>query len=380
MKLITTIARLILGLTFILSGFVKGVDPVGTEIKLIEYFQALKLDFLSDYAIYFSFLLIYAEFIIGVLLFFNVYIKVAAIAALFFMLLFTPLTLWLALTNAVSDCGCFGDAIKLSNWETFYKNLFFLAFAFIVFFRRNKIFSILSNKGKFLIFVFFTIGIVIIILKSYYYLPLIEFLPFKKGNNIKELMSIPPDAPKDVYVQYVILKDTSTNKEIQVSIEEYSSNPKYWSEGSTYKYIGITNPILVKKGYQPPITDFNIYDENNNNYIDEFLNNHGYSFLLVFHNLRKASLKNIERIIELYNFAVNSNIKFYALTSERFEDCKDFISRYNLPFKFYFCDETTLKTIIRTNPGLVLVKDAVVIEKWSYMNFPTIESLKKIIK
>ncbi|MCX7954340.1 MAG: DoxX family protein [Bacteroidales bacterium] len=380
MKLIRLISRIIVGLVFIFSGFVKAVDPWGTAYKLNDYFYAMGLEFLAPFSFIFSVLLIYAEFVIGILLTFNSYIKLASLFALLFMLIFTPLTFWLAIANPVSDCGCFGDAVKLTNWETFWKNVVLIILTIIVFLKRQSIYSFWSKTAQFIIFIVSSVFIIFVMYYSYVHLPIIDFLPYKKGNNLKELMQIPPNAPKDEYIQYVILKDTIENKEIKIDINTYANDSTYWASGTKYKYISITDPVLVKKGYEPPIHDFNIYDEQNNNYIDSVLNYKGYSFLFVSHSIDKASSKNLNKIKNIYEFSIKNNILFFALTASTEEAKKKFLEKNKLPFKFYFCDETTLKTMIRSNPGLLLLKGPIVIEKWSFYDFPEIDEIKQIIK
>lgn len=380
MKLITLISRLIVGLVFIFSGFVKAVDPWGTAYKFNDYFYAMGLDFFTPYSFTFAIILIYLEFVIGFLLTFNAYIKISSFFAILFMIVFTPLTFWLAVANPVSDCGCFGDAVKLTNWETFWKNVILIVLTIIIFIRRKTIYTYLSKTAQAIIFITASVIIIYIMYYSYVHLPIIDFLPFKKGNNIKELMQIPPDAPKDEYVQYVTLKDTVENKEIKVDINTYTKDSTYWGKDTRYKYISISDPVLVKKGYEPPIHDFNIYDENNNNFIDTVLNYNGYSFLFVSPLLSKASTKNINKIKTIYEYSKHNNILFFALTSSPEEEKARFISQYSIPFKFYFCDETTLKTMLRSNPGLMLLKGPIVIEKWSYNDFPDINEIEKIIK
>ena len=199
MKILLHISRIILGIAFTFSGFVKGIDPWGSAYKFIDYFNAMGLGFMEPAAFPLGVLLALAEFLIGVALLFALFPRLASWGALLFMAFFTPLTLWIALTNPVSDCGCFGDAIVLSNWATFYKNILFILLALFVFIHRNKIKCLFSQKiagtagmAAFLLYC-------AVVVWSIRHEPLFDFRPYHVGVNIPEDMSVPADAPKDVY-------------------------------------------------------------------------------------------------------------------------------------------------------------------------------------
>ncbi len=378
-KKLTIVSRIFVGLVFVFSGFVKGVDPWGTAIKFNDYFNAMGLMFLSDDAFILGVLMIMAEFIIGFSLLLNVQIKLASLGALIFMSFFTPLTLWLALENPVSDCGCFGDAIVLTNWQTFFKNIIIIIPTIYLFVVRKQIKSWVSSFIQWNV-VF--IGLIIIggvIYYSYIHLPIIDFLPFKEGTYLPDKMKIPENAPKDEYIQFITLKDTTTGTTIKIDVNKYASDSTYWGSSSKYKYVSISDPILVKKGYVPPIHDFNIFDESGNNYIDTALNFSGYVFMFTSPKINKASNKNIDKINRLYEYTLQKRHKFYALTASLKNDINDFVLKNNIKFPFYMCDETTLKSMVRSNPGLMLLKQGTVIKKWSYFDFPDIEEIEQII-
>ncbi len=378
MKVIRNISRIFVGLVFVFSGFVKAVDPWGTAYKFEDYFHAMGLDFMIPAALFWSIVMIAAEFIVGFSLLTNSRTIYGAWGALIFMLMFTPLTLWLAIANPVSDCGCFGDAIKMTNWQTFYKNIIILIPTIIVFIHRKKFKNPLSNRtqwginGAGIIFVFF------IMWYSYTYLPIIDFLPYKKGNHLPDLMKIPEGAPKDEYAQFITLKDTISGQTIEVDIQTYTIDSTYWGSTSRYKYMSISEPKLIKKGYIPPIHDFNIFDEDNQNYIDSALQFNGYVFIFASPKLEKASVKNIDKIKNIYFWSIKHNQRFYAITASSKNGIELFIVQNSIPFNFYMCDETTIKTIIRSNPGLLLLHKGTVLEKWSYNSYPTIDEIDKI--
>lgn len=197
MKFIANLFRILLGLVFIGSGFVKGIDPLGSEYKFIEYFNAFGLGGLNASALFFSFLLSGLEFLIGICLFLNIKIKGAAWGAWLFMLVFTPLTLILAIRNPVTDCGCFGDAFTLTNWQTFGKNVFLFFMAYLVFYRRKQFKSIYNFLEQTVLLFGSIIFIGCVEGYSYRHLPIIDFRPYAIGSNISAGMEIPADAPQD---------------------------------------------------------------------------------------------------------------------------------------------------------------------------------------
>ncbi len=378
MKVVRTISRILVGLVFIFSGFVKAVDPWGTAIKFHDYFVAMGIEGLMPYAFALAVLMIVAEFIIGCSLFFNIKVKWGAWGAFLFLCLFTPITLWLAITNSVSDCGCFGDAVTLSNWQTFFKNVILILLAIFIVWQRKGFKQKISPVMQWNIVGIFTIFIGFIIGYSYVHLPIIDFLPCKEGTHLPDLMTAPKDAPRDEYAQIITLKDTITGKQIDIDVNTYTNDSNYWKTGTKYKYISISEPKLIKKGYITPIHDFNIFDENNNNYIDTVLQYKGYAFLFVSPKIENASTKNIDRIKSLYALSIKQNYKFFALTASLKQNIDTFIIKHNIPFSFYMCDETTLETMVRSNPGLILIKNGTVIKKWSYFDFPDETDIEKI--
>jgi uncharacterized membrane protein YphA (DoxX/SURF4 family) len=380
MKIVRIISRILIGLVFVFSGFVKAVDPWGTNIKFEEYFEALGMHLLIPYAFEIAVLLIVAEFIVGFCLLFGLKMKLTSWGLLLFMLIFFPLTLWLAISNKVTDCGCFGDFIKLSNWGTFYKNVIIMIPTLIIFFQRNKYKSIFGCGKQWL---FSGIGILIvgfIIWHSYAHLPLIDFLPYKVGTDLKSQMTVPEGYPKDVYEQFIKLKDTTSGNEIEVTVTAYTNDSTYWGTGTKYKYLSISEAKLVKEGYKPPIHDFTINNENGKNILDSVLNFDEYAFIFVSKKVEKANIDNIKKVNELAKYAASKNYIFLGLTASLKEQINAFIVATQAPYLFYTCDETTLKTAIRANPGIILLKKGVVVAKWHYNDIPTVEEFKNEFK
>jgi uncharacterized membrane protein YphA (DoxX/SURF4 family) len=371
MKILLTISRILVGLTFMFSGFVKAVDPVGTEIKFHDYLEAMGLDVLMPYALLFSFLLNGAEFLIGLMLIFNVFPKLSGWGALLFLALFTPITLWLALANPVSDCGCFGDAVKLTNWQTFWKNIVLLAIVlfFIIGYRKSKA----QEKTKLRLILLFCFACLAFGFQFYnfYNLPVIDFLPFKKGVNIKEAITIPEDAEHDTYETVIHYKNLKSGESKAFTIDDIPyEDTLNWAYDTT-----ITN--LIKKGYEPPINDFFLTDLNGEDITEQILANPGFSFVIVMHDMEKAMPRVTKKIEEIAEFADDNRIPFYCFTSSG----SAVTSKYkeSLPENLIICtgDYKMLKSMMRSNPGFVILKNAVIIDKFHYFNIPDKKHLPK---
>lgn len=355
-------SRFLFGLVFVFSGFVKAVDPLGMTYKLQDYFTALGGMFysLSDNALILAIALSAIELFIGFNLVFAIQIRRTAFFGLLFMLVMTPLTLWIALKNPVSDCGCFGDALKISNWETFSKNVVLLALIISVLFTtrpHQKFFILWVEWIAMVIFIGTGIGISAY---AYNHLPQIDFLPYKKGVNIAEAMKIPENAPTDKYETTFIYEKNGTQKEF--SLENY---PK---DDSTWVFVD-QKTTLVEEGYKPPIHDFTIYNQQFEDIVPEIIAYEGYTYLVVMYELNKASDEGAKRVQKLFEKYENTNVRFYVLTASADEDIEAFVQKTNVTFPFYKSDPITLKTIIRANPGLVLIKNGTITGKWHWKDF-----------
>lgn len=377
MKILRLICRVLVGAVFMFSGFIKAVDPLGSTYKFKEYFEALGMEWFAPYAFAFSVIMIGAEFIIGFCLFFGFKLRLSTWGALLLMLFFLPLTLWLAISNKVSDCGCFGDAIKLSNWQTFYKNVIIMIPTLVLFIQQKRFKPYLSCGKQWL---FAGVGALIIsgiMWYSYAHLPLIDFLPYKVGTNLVEKMKVPDNMPKDVYEQFITVKDTTLNKTIEITVDTYSNDSTYWGTGTKYKYVSISEPKLVKKGYETPIHDFSINKPDGTNILDSVLEIDNYTFILVLKKVEEANISNIEQINNLANWAKSKNLLFLGLTSSLEQEINSFINSTKTPFEYYTCDETTLKTMIRANPGLIVLKKGTIVAKWHSNDIPSPEEFEK---
>ena len=357
MKIIRSVSRIIVGLVFIFSGVVKAIDPLGSTYKFHDYFQAFNIGFLNRLSLPLAILLCTAEFVAGFSVLTGLRQKTGIWVVMILMVIFTPLTFILALTNPVSDCGCFGDAIHLSNWQTFGKNIILIALAIVLYTGRKQVKHLLSTFTEWFVI---SCTIVLFILFSFYnlrYLPVLDFLPFKTGVKIADKMVIPEGVPVDEYQTTFIYEKDGLNKEF--TLNNYPAND------STWKFVD-QKSVLIKKGYQPPIHDFSITSMNGEDLTQKVLSYPGYSVLMISRKLAEAGNKYLSNGFELGNYCMGNDIDFYILTASGTDELKSF----NNGILFCSVDETTLKTIIRSNPGYILLKDGTIIGKWSWANVP----------
>jgi uncharacterized membrane protein YphA (DoxX/SURF4 family) len=365
MKAVKHISRILVGITFIFSGFVKGIDPWGSAYKFTDYFNAMGLEWLTWAAFPLGIILAFAEFAIGVGLLFNVFHRFFSWLALLFMAFFLPLTLWIALKNPVTDCGCFGDALVISNWETFYKNIVLMGLALIVFRYRNDMPEIMGKKSRFILAGIFTAVYIWAGVYSYNHLPLFDFRPYKVGVNIPEGMEIHGDAPQDEYDNIFYYKNKNTGE-----VEEFTEENYPWQDTLNWEFHDMES-ILIKEGYEPPIHDFRIETPEGDNIIDFFLYDENYVFMLIAYDLNKTATKPLGKINTLANWAMEEGMSFICLTSSLPDESRAFAEEHDIAFEFFNCDEITLKTIVRSNPGLVVIKDGTVVKKYHYNDIPT---------
>lgn len=371
MKVVKHIARILVGITFIFSGFVKGIDPWGSSYKFTDYFNAMGLDWLLWAAFPLGVLLAFSEFAIGVALLFNVFIRFFSWLALLFMAFFLPLTLWIAIKNPVTDCGCFGDALVISNWETFYKNVVLIILAIIVFIYRKDMKPISDKKLNYTLGGIFVATYVLLVVYSYNHLPIFDFRPYKVGVNIPEAMTIPQDAPKAKYENIFYYKNKNTGE-----VKKFTEQNYPWKDTLNWAFENMESN-LIQEGYRPPIHDFSIESRDGENVTDFFLYDKNYVFMLVAYDLSKTSTKSQDKINTLADWAQENGMSFICLTASLPDEAQAFAEETGAPYEFFNTDEITLKTIIRSNPGLVVIKDGTILGKWHYNDIPTPEEFQK---
>lgn len=358
----TTVCRFILAVVFIFSGFVKAIDPMGTQYKIQDYITAFGwTDVFPDYfAFCTSMLLGMLEFCLGVYLFFGIRRIIAPRAVVLIMALMTPLTFWIALLNPVSDCGCFGDAVVLGNWTTFWKNVVLLAMSIVVLKWRKHIFPLVTTRFDWVIALYGFLYILGMEIYCYRELPVFDFRPYHVGANIREGMEIPKgEKPSKVETRFILQKD-GVKKEF--TVDNYPD--------STWTFVD-SKLVVVEKGYEPSIHDFEIIRwEDMEDITDQVLSDENYTFLLIAHQLSLADDSAMDLINELYDYCLTNGYAFYALTASEEEDILKWQENTGAEYPYCITDDITLKTMIRSNPGLMLLKGGTVIRKWGKNSFP----------
>jgi hypothetical protein len=367
MKVLRIISRIVLGLVFMFSGVVKAIDPLGSAYKFHDYFQAFNLGFLKNLSLPLAVVMCTAEFISGFSVLTGLRFKSGLLGIFLLLLIFTPLTLVLALTNPVSDCGCFGDAIHLTNWQTFGKNIILCAFFIILYIGRKDI-GTSSGKAKEWILVSLAIMLFVIFsLANLRYLPLIDFLPYKAGVRIADKMIIPEGVTADQYSTTFIYEKDGIQKEFSIS--------NYPANDTTWKFVD-QKSVLVKSGYKPPIHDFIITSSAGEDITQKILSYPGYTLLMISKKLKEAGKSDLAEGIRLGNYCESAGISFYILTSSG----SDEIRTYDNGLPFCSADETTLKTMVRSNPGYILLRDGIIEGKWSGAGLPGKEWFEQLKK
>ena len=363
-SILVNLSRILLALTFIFSGFVKAIDPLGSQYKIAEYLEAVQLSaYIPDWAqLILSVGLSAIEFTLGVMLLLAIRRRLASKISLIMMVVMTLVTLWLTVSNPIQDCGCFGDAIHLTNTQTFIKNLILLTAAIILACWPLYQIRFVSKTNQWIAFYFTIVFIVTASTLSLYHLPIFDFRPYYIGQNIKKGMEIPKGAKLTTYKTTFICEKNGATKEFTEN--DYPYNDSTWVFKDTHQEI-------LEKGYEPPIHDFSITDEKTGEDLtDSILTKDGYTFLLIAPVLERADDSNFGEIDAIYEYAKENGYGFYGLTASTDKAVKHWRDITGAEYPFYAMDGTTLKTIIRSNPGLVLLYKGTIINKWSHNDLP----------
>ena len=356
--------RFVLALVFAFSGFVKAVDPMGTVFKLTDYAEAFGMTVRPDLLLAGVWALVVVEYVMGVSLFFGLYRRFYLWLMIDFLSVMTPLTLVLALTNPVSDCGCFGDAVVLTNWQTFGKNVALLVMAIVVLCNYRRIQRVISERMQWLVFVYASLSIIMFVQYNLRYLPVIDFRPYAIGTNIIDDMSVPDDAPQDEYETRFVLEKEGVMRTF--TIDEYPDSSWHFVKRESH---------LVNKGYVPPITDFRLTALDGREVTEDVLEYHGYTFLVVAPDLKDTDEGMLDVINDLYDYAKMGGHPFYMLTASGRDEVDAWTERTGAAYLYLNADDILLKTMIRANPGLVILDDATIVGKWSAADMPRDEQL-----
>ncbi|SKB62604.1 BT_3928 family protein [Daejeonella lutea] len=374
-NILLSVSRVFVGLLFIFSGLIKANDPLGFGYKLQEYFEVFHISFLNDYAPAIAILLCTLEIVLGALLLLGFWANLVAWGLLLLIVFFTFLTFYSAFFEVVTSCGCFGDAIPLTPWQSFSKDLILLAFIIVIFRQRHNLKPLIANsKNQDLI-----AGLVLVValgfgIYTYNFQPILDFLPYKIGNNIPSLMVAPPGAPQDVYEITYNLKNKKSGEEKKMTDKEYIKT-QIWKD-TNWAIVGDPVNKLIKKGYDVKIKDLKITDSQGTDYNKELLENPYYNLVVVAYDLSKANKNGIGDLNALaINAAENYNVRTVLLTSNSAQSAEEFSDENKLVMEIFYADGIPLKSMVRANPGLLLLKNGTVINKWHFHNLPSYDEL-----
>ena len=376
-KVLVEVSRIILGVTFIFSGFVKAVDPFGTAYKIEDYFAAFNLSSLSFLAMPGSILQSIAEFAMGACMLFGLYRKWNSRLTLAVMIFMTILTLYLAIADPVDDCGCFGDALIITNWQTFYKNIVLLICSIIVFRYCERISNLFTGKTYWLAFLYIFIFIGLFAFRNYLYDPLFDFRPYKIGSDIPQLMNVEDGKGREEKSLLVYAKD---------GVEKEFTEDNYPWEDSTWVFVRMDTKV-IKEGEKPVINDFLINKlifntertevETQLDMTQKVLSDSNYVFLMITPSLTTMDMSYLSSFEDVENYAKDHGYEFLCVTASATDEIIKWAKDNTINFDFCTADGRMLKTVIRSNPGLILLKDGIVVNKWADLNVPGEESLTK---
>lgn len=399
MRVIATISRILVGLLFIFSGFVKANDPLGFSYKLEEYYHVFGLDFLVSSALFQAMFICVLEIILGFAVLIGTRMKVTSSLIMAMIIFFSLLTGYTAISNwffenpeagttqwfanlfsfnpkniyYMTDCGCFGEFIKLTPWQSFTKDLILLVFIIIIFIRRSHTRSLFSRNMQTNIIVSLSVLFTMFTVYCYMYLPMINFLYWDDGNNVAELMVCPPDAPKDSVVMTFVYK--VGEQETTFSYDDVMAMKV--PEGAEFVK---QDRKIIREGCKPKILGFTMYDGDNVDYKDSMLQNNDFQLLVVAYDLEHSRKRGMKAVSELAKeFIEKDGKKVWGLTGTTLENAEKYRHEYELIFDFYNVDPKMGKSMIRSNAGLILMKGPVVIKTWPARSIPSAEKVRKIM-
>ncbi|MBF1544269.1 MAG: triose-phosphate isomerase [Prevotella salivae] len=369
--MIVNLCRIIVAVTFIFSGFVKAIDPIGTQYKLQDYLGAIGMaGILPNWTLLAVAVFLAAiEFCIGIFLLFAIQRRLISKLTVAFMAFMTMVTVWIVMADPVRDCGCFGDALHLTNTETLIKNIVLLVCSLVIMYRPLAMFRFVSKSNQWIVTNYTIVFILVSSGLSLYYLPIFDFRPYHIGVNIPRGMEIPKGAKLPQFKTTFIMEKNGQRKEF--TLDNYPD--------ASWKFID-SKTVQTSEGYIPPIHDFSITDNKTGlDLTNSVLSHKGYTFLLIAPHLETADDNNFGDIDRLYEYAQSYDIPFYCLTASTTKAIKRWIDLTGAEYPFCIIDEAVLKTIIRSNPGLLLLKDGTIINKWSHNNLPNEAKLSRPI-
>lgn len=374
------LSRIIVGATFAFSGLMKAVDPLGFTYKIQDYLIEINLTALFPLALPAAVCMVVVEFALGIFLLLGIYRKWTTRLILLLLLFFTPLTLWVAIANPVTDCGCFGDAFVISNWQTFFKNIILLVGAIWLTVQWKQIRPLFTPRLSPWVTALTMLAGVLFALHNVYRLPVIDFRPYRVGANIPLQMYVDPEKADLYETLFIYSKDGVT--------KEFTEENYPWND-STWTFVDMKTH-LVKAGEKPAIEDFSVdalyYDETTGSWesggdiTDILLSDPSFCFLMIAYSLEEMSEQHLDRFSDVNRYAKENNYSFYLLTASAVDVVAAWEQQQQTGFQFAHADERVLKTMIRSNPGLMLLKEGTVMEKWDDSSVPSVDKIQLIIK
>jgi uncharacterized membrane protein YphA (DoxX/SURF4 family) len=355
------VARSFLGLLFIFSGIGKGIDPVGTEYRVEDYFIAFGMDWAIPSSLVMSVILNTSEFLVGLVLLLNIKIKLTSVLTLIMMAFFTVVTINDAINNPVPDCGCFGDALVITNWQTLYKNLVIDTFVILVFFTRNRQSAWFRSKIEWGMTAIFAAGFIYFQVISINHLPYIDFRNWKVGNKMVHENPL----PKKYFISF---KNINSGEITEYLSPNYPYTDSLWMAENEFVSQRVVDP-------NPVLHDLSLEDADGNNYTEQIIGNPGMQFMLIAYDLDKSDTSKMDYIRQFINCCNSSGFSFVILTSSLSEQAEAFRAKHKLDAEFYYADDIALKTMIRANPGLILLNNGTISGKWHYKDLPNFEDL-----
>ena len=360
------LVRIVVGLTFIFSGLVKLIDPVGTMYKIEDYLAVMNMASLQPVALVASVALSLAEFILGIDTLLGSYLRTTPKLLLAFMVVMTPLTLYLAIASPIPDCGCFGDAVVLTNWQTFAKNVVLLLLVLFLckYYTRAKL--VFHREVQALTVIWGIIYAAFVVWFALTYMPILDFRPFKLETNI--LAAYQGEGMTEVEYEFVYEKD---GKRQSFTLDNLPDETEGWQFVERLPLAGadIADDTSL-------IDHFVIYD-GNEDVTEEILEQEGYLFLMFSPDLTNADDDDVHKIHELYDYCLLYNYPFYAITSSSPSEIDEWLHNTGGEYSFLFMDKTSIVTIARNNPYVLIMKDGIIYHKYPIKQLPGEELLDR---
>ena len=365
MKLLIRILQVIFALTFIFSGVAKCIDPTGTSLKFNEYLLYFGFDYLTDFTMGLAWLLSIVEFYIGFSLLMGRAIRSSLFFGVCMMLIFTPLTLWLACTDAIQDCGCFGDALHLTNWQTFYKNVVLDVMLVLFIWRRRDMYVLLGKTNYTFYFYWCLLLMIGLCCVGTFREPFIDFRPYHPGINVAQsvLGAARSDASSAENIVYTCIYERNGERK-EFPLEELPDEEDGWEFVETVEHVAasenkVADSADVSEEEKIVPLDFFARTPDGDLFTEELLNKEGYSILLLSPSLDKASQHDLDRIEQLYEYAQDNQYPFYCLTARDTAQVSSWVYNTGAEYPFLFTDAQIVETITRANPGVLLLRDGV---------------------